>query len=160
MNAAQPMPKTTRFTEYRDTLIHDWMKIIAILGVVLVPLFVLLDYVTMPSELLRRFAAYRAAATATSLAQYLILRASKPSKLSFVHGYIFSVLVCGMIVVMTVDLGGFNSAYYAGLMLVIFPVNVLLPWRSVHAALNSLAAVGLYVLVNLMFGHEYSMGAV
>lgn len=160
MNAVPPLPRSTRFTDYRDALIHDWMKIIAILGVVLVPLFVLLDYVTMPSELLRRFAAYRAAATATSLAQFVILRASTPSRISFVHGYIFSFLVCGMIVWMTVDLGGFNSAYYAGLMLVIFPVNVLLPWRSFHAALNSLAAVGLYVIVNLAFGREFTMGAV
>src|SRR5688572_3364946 len=119
MNAAQPLPRTARFDEYRDVLIHDWMKILAIAGVVLIPLFLLLDYVTMPTELLRRFAAYRAAATATSLAQYLILRSSKPSRFSFVHGYVLSFLVAGMIVWMTVDLGGFNSAYYAGLMLVI-----------------------------------------
>ncbi len=160
MNALPAQPRTTRsFVDYADDLIHDWMKILAVLGVTLVPLFVLLDYVTMPTELLRRFAAYRAAATATSLAQFLILRATKPSKLSFVHGYIFSFLVCGMIVWMTVDLGGFNSAYYAGLMLVIFPVNVLLPWRSFHAALNSLVAVGLYVVANIVFGGPFEASA-
>jgi serine phosphatase RsbU (regulator of sigma subunit) len=160
MNAAQPSAKTTRFDEYRDVLIHDWMKILAIAGVVLIPLFLLLDYVTMPTELLRRFGAYRAAATFTSLAQYLILRSTRPSRFSFVHGYVLSFLVAGMIVWMTVDLGGFSSAYYAGLMLVIFPINVLLPWRSFHAAINGLMAVGLYVVANLAFGRDFTASAV
>jgi sigma-B regulation protein RsbU (phosphoserine phosphatase) len=145
-----------RFIEYRNGLIHDWMKILAVLGVALIPLFLLLDYVTMPSELLRRFAVYRGVTTAATAVQFLVLRASKPSPLSFVHGYIFSLLVCGMIVLMTVDLGGFSSAYYAGLMLVIFPVNVLLPWRSVHAAINALLAVGLYIIANVLFGGDSS----
>lgn len=160
MNAGQPVQKTARFDEYRDVLIHDWMKILAIAGVVLVPLFLLLDYVTMPTELLRKFAAYRAAATATSLVQYLILRSTRPSRFSFVHGYVLSFLVAGMIVWMTVDLGGFNSAYYAGLMLVIFPINVLLPWRSFHAAMNGLLAVGLYVVANLALGGDFTASAV
>ena len=67
-----------------------------------------------------------------------MLRWSKPSRWSYLHGYAFNALVCGMIVQMTVDLGGFNSGYYVGLMLVIFPVNVLLPWRSYHSAINGL----------------------
>lgn len=146
-----------RFVEYRDGLVHDWMKILAVLGVVLVPLFILLDYVTMPADLLTRFGAYRGAATLTSLVQLLLLRATRPSRFSYVHGYAFSFLVCGMITWMTVDLGGFSSGYYVGLMLVIFPVNVLLPWRSVHSAANGLLAVGSYVLANVAFGGPFTL---
>ncbi len=149
----------TRFKAYRDGLVHDWMKILAVLGVVLIPLFLLLDYVTMPRELLSRFAIYRGAATLTSLLQLGVLRVSRPSKLSYVHGYAFNALVCGMIVKMTVDLGGFNSGYYVGLMLVIFPVNVLLPWRSIHSALNGLLAVGIYLIANLLYGAEFPLSA-
>ena len=159
---ATPAPQAladARFRAYRDGLVHDWMKIIAVLGVVLIPLFLLLDYVTMPRELLSRFALYRGIATITSLVQLLVLRSSKPSKLSYVHGYAFNALVCAMIVEMTVDLGGFNSGYYVGLMLVIFPVNVLLPWRSVHSALNGLLAVGMYLGANLLFGAAFSVSA-
>jgi len=158
-DAGATTARSAGFVAYRDGLLHDWMKIIAILGVVLVPLFLLLDYVTMPSELLPRFAVYRASATATSALQYFMLRTTRPSKYSFIHGYVFSLLVCGMIVWMTVDLGGFSSGYYVGLMLVIFPVNVLLPWRSYHAALNGLAAVGLYVVANVVFGREFTAGS-
>lgn len=152
-------PVDGRFAEYRDTLVHEWMQILAILGVVLVPLFLLLDYVTMPSEMLGRFAVYRGAATFTSLLQFLIVRSTKPSKWSYVHGYVFSTLVCGMITLMTVDLGGFSSGYYVGLMLVIFPVNVLLPWRSIHSALNGLQVVGTYLVANLIFGGAFTLGA-
>ena len=65
-----PLPQLAgqaRFKTYRDELVHDWMKIIAVLSVVLVPLFLLLDYVTMPAELLSRFAVYRGIATAGQL---------------------------------------------------------------------------------------------
>lgn len=147
---------TARFVAYRDGLVHDWMKILAVLGVVLVPLFLLLDYVTMPSALLSRFAVYRGVATLSSVIQLGLLRVTQPSRFSFVHGYVFSFIVCGMITLMTVDLGGFSSGYYVGLMLVIFPVNVLLPWRSVHAAVNGIMAVGSYVLANVLFGGDFT----
>ncbi|MBL8922304.1 MAG: PP2C family protein-serine/threonine phosphatase [Myxococcaceae bacterium] len=154
----EPELGTERFVSYRDGLVHDWMKILAVLGVVLVPLFLLLDYVTMPGELLSRFAVYRGVATLSSVTQLGLLRVTKPSRFSFVHGYVFSFIVCGMVTLMTVDLGGFSSGYYVGLMLVIFPVNVLLPWRSYHAAANGILAVGSYVLANLVFGGEFTAG--
>ncbi len=161
MNAASQTPPLAgaRFKAYRDALVHDWMQIIAVLGVVLIPLFLLLDSVTMPRELLSRFAIYRGTATATSLIQLVLLRLSKPARLSYLHGYAFNALVCGMIVRMTVDLGGFNSGYYVGLMLVIFPVNVLLPWRSIHSAFNGLIAVGMYLGANLLWGAPFETSA-
>ena len=51
---------------------------------------------------------------------------------------------------MTVDLGGFNSRYYAGLNLVIIGVNLLMPWRALHAAINSMIIIGLYLLFNIL----------
>ncbi|MEW5739778.1 MAG: SpoIIE family protein phosphatase [Myxococcota bacterium] len=158
--AAAPDARQARFLEYRDGLVHDWMKILAVLGVALIPLFLLLDYVTMPADLLARFGVYRGVATLTSLIQLAVLRSTRPSRFSYVHGYLFSFLVCGMIVWMTVDLGGFSSGYYVGLMLVIFPVNVLLPWRSVHSAANGILAVGTYVAANLLFGGPYTLAQV
>lgn len=148
-----------RFTAYRDGLVHEWMKIIAVLGGVIVPLFLLLDYVTMPRELLSRFALYRGLATLAAFSMLAVLRLSQPTVLSYVFGYVLNTLVCWMIVQMTVDLGGFNSGYYVGLMLVIFPINVLLPWRSIHSAINGLLTVGLYTGANLLFGGPFPMSA-
>lgn len=149
----------TRFQRYRDDLVHDWMKILAVLGVVLIPLFLVLDFYTMPRELLGRFAVYRGTATVAVLIQLIVLRATAPNRFSFIHGYVFSALVSGMIVLMTLDLGGFNSGYYVGLMLVIFPVNVLLPWRAVHSAINGIIGVGLYLVANLSVATEVPVSA-
>lgn len=58
---------------------------------------------------------------------------------------------------MTVDLGGFNSSYYAGLNLVIIAVNLLLPWRAIHSALNGFITVVLYVVLNAIWGKEFHL---
>ena len=56
---------------------------------------------------------------------------------------------------MTVDLGGFNSSYYAGLNLVIIGVNLLLPWKAIHSAANSFIIIFMYLFLNIMSGQSY-----
>ena len=138
----------TSFEAYRDGIIHDWSKTVTMLGVTLIPLFLVLDYFTMPGELLHRFAWYRGIATVAVLLQYFALRATKPSRHSYLHGYFFTLVVSYMIVRMTLDLGGFDSAYYAGLNLVIVAVDVLLPWRAIHSAINGLIVTAMYLAIN------------
>lgn len=140
------------FETYVNGLTHDWLRILAALGFVLVPLFFVLDTVTMPSEYLPRFGLYRAVGTFASLAIFFALRQTKPSPYSFLYGYLFSFVVGGMIVLMTVDLGGFDSAYYAGLILVIVAANLLLPWRALHSAINGGIILLAYVGANAFFG--------
>ena len=55
-----------------------------------------------------------------------------------------------VIALMTVDLGGFSSGYYAGLNLVIIGVNLLTPWQFIHSLINGLAVVGMYVGLNFV----------
>jgi serine phosphatase RsbU (regulator of sigma subunit) len=145
------------FDPYLDGLTHDWMKTVTALGFSLIPLFLILDHFTMPPELQGRFAIYRASVTAVVLLQYFLLRATRPSRFSLLHGYVFTVVVGGMITLMTVDLGGFDSSYYAGLNLVVIAVNLLLPWRPIHSALNGIAAVGMYVLANALCGGPFQV---
>jgi phosphoserine phosphatase RsbU/P len=136
---------------YVQTVIHEWAKTLAALGFTLIPLFFLLDSVMMPPELLPRFTAYRAMTTAIVVAQALVLRGTRPSRASYLHGYFFSLVVSAMISLMTTHLGGFNSTYYAGLNLVMVAVNLMLPWRAIHSAFNSLIVIGIYVAMNLTF---------
>jgi len=58
---------------------------------------------------------------------------------------------------MTVSLGGFDSSYYAGLNLVIIGVNLLMPWRAYHTALNAVIIFAMYIGFNLIAGHHYSV---
>jgi serine phosphatase RsbU (regulator of sigma subunit) len=143
------------FDQFLNRIIHDWLKTLTFLVITLVPLFFILDYFIVPKDLLKQVAIYRLIATFIVFIQYLIIRLTKPSHLSYLHGYIVSVVVGGVIVLMTRDLGGFYSSYYAGLNLVIIGVNLLLPWRAKHSALNSGIIIFLYVLVNFLGISEY-----
>jgi len=145
----------TDFPKYLDSIIHEWSKVLTALAYTLVPAFFLLDYFTMPKELLPRFGVYRLVSTLICLIQYFVIRHSKPSNASYYHGYFVSINVGGIIALMTVDLGGFDSSYYAGLNLVLIGVNLLLPWKALHSAINSLIIIAMYVSFNLMAGGDY-----
>lgn len=154
-NAQVAQSPRTRFEEYRDNLTHDWLRTLTALGFTLIPLFLILDYFTMPPQLLSRFAIYRGVATGLMLIQHFWVRRTKPSRYSFLHGYFFSFIATAMIVQMTVDLGGFDSAYYAGLNLVIVAVNMLLPWRAIHSAINALVTVTWYITANFIGSGQF-----
>ena len=143
------------FDLFLNRIIHDWLKTLTFLVIALVPLFFILDYFIVPKDLLKQVGIYRLIATLIVIIQYFIIRLTKPSRLSYLHGYIVSVVVGGVIVLMTRDLGGFYSSYYAGLNLVIIGVNLLLPWRAKHSALNSGIIIFLYIFANILGISDY-----
>jgi phosphoserine phosphatase RsbU/P len=148
---ARQTPEPQTLERYFQVVTHDWARTLATLGFTLVPLSFVLDYVMTPHELLARFTAYRAATTAVIIAQALVLRATAPSRVSYLHGYFFSLVLAAMIARMTTHVGGFNSTYYASLNLVMVSVNLMLPWRAIHSAINSGIVIGIYVAMNLTF---------
>lgn len=145
------------FDDYLNGIIHEWSQTITRIGFTLVPLFLILDYFTMPGELLARFGVYRLLSTIILILQYFSIRRSKPSQFSFLHAYWVSLNIGGMIALMTTDLGGFDSHYYAGLNLVMIGANLLMPWKALHAAINSSIIIGLYLLLNLISGQSYAL---
>lgn len=147
--------EATDFEEYLSGIIHEWLRTLTTLAFLLVPVFFILDYFTMPKELLQGFGIYRLVSTSILIMQYVLIRQTKPSRLSYLHAYFVSVIVGGMIVIMTVNLGGFDSRYYAGLNLVIVGVNLWMPWSAVHSIINSTITIGMYILLNVLAGHDY-----
>lgn len=148
-NIEQPLNFVAdRFDDYLNGIIHEWLKTLTTFAFTLVPIFFILDYFIMPEELLPRFGLYRLIPTLIVIVQYFIIRQTKPSNYSYIHGYLISIIIGGMITLMTNDLGGFNSRYYAGLNLVIIGVILLLPWRVIHSAINSMIIIALYLVFN------------
>ena len=143
------------FETYLNKIIHEWSKTIVILVFILVPTFLILDYFVVPQNLRPIFAGYRLVCAAVAIGQYVFLRRSKPSKLSYIHGYLVTLLVGSTVALMTVYLGGFNSSYYAGLNLVIIGVNLLLPWGVIHSGINSAIVIMLYVAMNVAANHAH-----
>lgn len=146
-----PRPPGETFDEYVQSIIHSWSKTLTALGFTLIPIFFILDFFMMPPQLLARFAVYRLVTTGLVLGQHVAIRHTRPSRYSVWHGYFFSIIAGGMIALMTTDLSGFNSTYYAGLNLVMIAANTLLPWRAIHSAINCTIIIGLYVVLNLAF---------
>jgi serine phosphatase RsbU (regulator of sigma subunit) len=146
----------TAFEIYRDDLTHRASATVAMLGGLLIPFFLVLDAVVMPSELLGRFAVYRGVVTGLIFLQFAVIRRTTPSRWSFLHGYFLTFAAGFMISWMTVDLGGFDSRYYAGLMLVVVAVNLLLPWRPLHSAANGFLTVAMYVVLGAVYGGPFA----
>ncbi|HPS58076.1 MAG TPA: SpoIIE family protein phosphatase [Spirochaetota bacterium] len=143
------------FKQFIHQVVHEWSTTLAALAFVLVPLFFILDYFTLPHQLLPKFAVYRIIGTFIPLFQYFIIKRTRPGKLSYIHGYLVSLVVGGVIAIMTIDLGGFESSYYAGINLVIIGVNLLLPWEAIHSAINGIILLMIYVLLNLFTDTDY-----
>jgi serine phosphatase RsbU (regulator of sigma subunit) len=158
LHAQRSASAPAAFLRYQDGLVHSWLGTVLAIGFTLVPLFFALDVLTVPSELLPRFGIYRAVSTGFCLALFAYLRRTSPSGHAFVYGYATAVVVGGAIVLMTVELGGFDSRYYAGLNLVIAAINLLLPWRPLHSALNGALIIAMYLVANALFGAPFHPG--
>jgi sigma-B regulation protein RsbU (phosphoserine phosphatase) len=143
------------FQRYLDGLVHSWLGWVSVLGFTLVPLFLVLDVFTAPRELLPRFAIYRGVASAICIGIFVLLRRTQATRWSFLYGYAIAVVVSASITAMTIELGGYDSRYYAGLNLVIGGVNLFLPWRPRHSALNGMAVVAIYVVANALWGGPF-----
>jgi phosphoserine phosphatase RsbU/P len=147
-----------RFRRYHDALVHRWCGTAATLGAVMVPLFLALDWVTLPAATFERFVRYRALVTILLVTQLVVIRLTRPTRLSFLHGYFLTLLVGGCFSLMAAELGGFDSAYYAGVSLVI-ATNLILPWSPTHVTVNSLSTVLVYLVVNAVLGGPFHAAA-
>jgi HPt (histidine-containing phosphotransfer) domain-containing protein len=145
------------FRSYQIAIMHDWLRTLTLLASILIPFFFVLDIFMMPAALLPKFAVYRALSMLITILQRLIVLRTKPGKLSYIHGYLLSLHVGGMIALMTVDLGGFSSSYYAGLNLVIIGVNLLMPWREIHTLFNTLLILFIYIFMNITANRSFEV---
>ena len=148
-------PQRAAYEDYRDALVHSWSQTLAVLAFTLNPAFLILDAFIMPAELMGRFAIYRGIVTGAVLAIYFVLRRTPSGWWSILPGYVTTALFATEITWMTVLLGGFDSAYYAGLNLVVVGVSGLLPWRAVHSAANGLLVLAVYTTLNVLYGGPY-----
>jgi serine phosphatase RsbU (regulator of sigma subunit) len=143
------------YDEYLIRLIHEWSKALYMVGFILVPMFIVLDYFTMPQELLVRFFFWRVGVTVALVIQYFVVRITRPGSFSYFHGYFLTIVIGFMLAKMTVDLGGFDSRYYAGLNLVIIGIGILLPWHASHTAINGLIIIIMYLFLNISSAQDF-----
>ena len=84
------------FDQFLNSIIHDWLRTLTLLVITLVPLFFILDIYIVPKLLLKQVAVYRFIATIVVFIQYIIILKTNPNNFSFIHGYIVSIVVGGV----------------------------------------------------------------
>jgi|GEM_PF-1461529 len=144
-----------KFEEYLNGLIHTSARVFSIVAAFLIPVFIVLDYFIVPRDLIGWFAVYRFTVTPLMILQFLVIRYTKPGPKSLLHAYFASYVIAGMIILMTVALGGFDSSYYAGLNLVLIAANLMIPLKPVHLFINSTIIIIGYAVSNLVWGGPF-----
>ena len=131
-----------RFQKDQEGLLRSRVTVILLMGVLLVPMFGVIDYF-LYHDLFIRFMSYRIMAAAGCLLLLgLNLRYDFGLK-SFYLGVAAFYLVGLSIVKMIVDLGGYTTPYYAGLNLVFVGFCVVLPMSAARITIH---CVTLYVI--------------
>ena len=122
------------------------LRIEARLGVALVPAFWALDWVVLP-EKVWSLLWIRAAPTLFGLAILLLCRLAPAwvERHANPLAFAFSLSVASSIIVMCFLHEGYESAYYAGVNLLILGVGLLFSWRPLTAILFNLAVYALYM---------------
>lgn len=145
------------FHEHINQITHSWLKTFLMLATVLLPLFGVLDFFVMPYENFIYFLYWRMGIGAIYFVLFLIIRNTSATSYSFVYGYIVGILASGLISIMTVSLGGFESGYYAGVNIVILVVNLLVPWHFIHSGIHGVIALLIYLALNFFTDTDFQV---
>jgi len=123
-----------RFLEETRELYYQRVLAILLIGVVLIPLFSILDFVEV-RQYLTRFFFYRIGCAAI-LSVFLVIYLSRYGRKFAYPISVIAYLVSGLtITLMCVHMGGYDSFYYVGVVMVLVAVTVILPLDALQAAI-------------------------
>ncbi len=144
--------------ETRDLLVSR-TRYIFIVASILYPCFSGLDWLTA-SEHALLFLYIRLAVGVNLIISVLLLRFPIGKKLvlpiSIWGGY---VSILG-VVIMTLNLDGFLSHYYVGIVLILFLPGLFLPWNLISTVIFGFFSIATYFILNLTIGYPSSMNLV
>lgn len=126
--------------------------LMALLAVVLFPVFSVLDYYTHREEFFS-LSIIRFSTSFIFLLSYLFLKRRPGFKRPFLFSGILLALASLSITLMCMVLSGSESPYYAGVNLVVLAGVLILP-TAVHAGFTALIVIGIYVL-GMLIRHNF-----
>jgi PAS domain S-box-containing protein len=131
-----------RFLEETRELYYQRVLAILLIGIVLIPLFSILDLVVV-RQYLTRFFFYRIGCAAI-LSVFLAVYFSRYGRKFAYPISVIAYLVSGLtITLMCVHMGGYDSFYYVGVVMVLVAVTVILPLDAIQA---TIMGVVLYIV--------------
>jgi PAS domain S-box-containing protein len=148
--SAKVEPWQKRYEDETSELYYQRVLAILLIGVVLIPLFSVLDYVAARRYFLE-FLLYRmgcAAVLSVFLAVYLSRwgrRTARPVSV------VASIIAALTITIMCVRMGGYDSFYYVGVVMVLVAVLVILPLEAMQAAVFGGVLYVVYAVPVILF---------
>lgn len=140
------------YREELQQLHHRRVNYIVLGGAVMVLLFSLLDYVTVP-QLFKTFLNYRIAAAIFGVSLFLVNRFDKKNAYCFLLGFSGFISVIFTLLLMIYQLGGVFSPYYVGLIVAFALYVTLAPLTVVQTLVAGAVLLGSYV-VTIAFSHS------
>ncbi|MCI0623741.1 MAG: GAF domain-containing protein [Acidobacteria bacterium] len=137
------------FRAHIKGLCHERVSVLYHLGIVLLPLFGILDCFIAPAEHLHSFLILRLVAAVILLAILLVAYPAIGKQYPELLGIAGPPIVGGSISLMTIYLGGYESPYYAGLNLVILGVTLVMPFSVRESAVTCALVYTTYFVPNL-----------
>jgi signal transduction histidine kinase len=139
-----------RYQKITQESLQERIVTLSVLGASLFPFFIFLDFITQKDHLLP-LALYRFGATFIFICSYLVSKTDfiKRHTLPMIY-FIFTVATVS-ISLMCVEIGGFNSPYYAGINLILLAAALILPVNEkIMIGLVS-TIIGIYVVFNSLW---------
>ena len=137
------------FRAHIKGLCAERVVVLYYLGIVLLPMFGILDCFVAPPQLVHSFLILRLIAAVILLSILLVAYPAVGKKYPEVLGILGPPIVAGSISLMTVRMGGYESPYYAGLNLVILSVTLVMPFSLRESALTCSLVYATYFLPNI-----------
>jgi signal transduction histidine kinase len=141
-----------RWVRWRLERNRRGLRVGLFLVVTLYPAFGLLDWLRAPPSALPWIWGTRAAIALVALAILLALRGHLLDRWVELTGVVTGWLAAVGISVMTAYMGGLESPYYAGLMLIMLAAGLLFVWPPRYVAAEQVGIVLSFLGVNLLFG--------
>lgn len=139
-----------RFLEETRELYYQRVLAILLIGIVLIPLFSILDYVVVPQHF-HLFMLYRIGCSAI-LSVFLVVYFTRWGRRFAYPISIIAYLLSGMtITLMCVKMGGYDSFYYVGVVMVLVAVLVILPLNALQAAVLGIVLYVVYAVPIVAF---------
>ena len=143
-------PWHKRFLEETRELYYQRVLAILLIGIVLIPLFSILDYVVV-REHFKLFLVFRVGCAAI-LSIFLAVYFSRWGKKLAYPISIMAYLISGMtITLMCVMMGGYDSFYYVGVVMVLVAVLAILPLNALQAGILGIVLYFIYAVPILIF---------
>ncbi|HPP80726.1 MAG TPA: HD domain-containing phosphohydrolase [Deltaproteobacteria bacterium] len=143
-------PWLKRYEEETRELYYQRVLAILMIGIVLIPLFSVLDYMVV-RQYAREFLVYRLGCAAV-LSVFLAVYFSRWGKAwARIVSVIASIVSALTITLMCVRMGGYDSFYYVGVVMVLVAVLAILPLEALQATVLGVVLYAVYAVPVIVF---------